>query len=133
MDNVFLFVGVASIAIGSYLKYEYNYKHISKISPKIAKSLIKRGAKLLDVRTRNEFKLGSVTRKDNGNIKTIAINIPGKELNDKTLRKNEFKKDDIIIVFCNSGTRARKAADKLIKLGYTNVYYIVETHLSLQE
>ena len=132
MDNVFLFVGVASIAISSYLKYEYNYKHISKISPKIAKSFIKCGAKLLDVRTNDEFKLGSVTRKDNNGDKTIAINIPGKELNDKTLPE-KFKKDDIIITFCNSGTRARKAADKLIKLGYTNVYYIVETHLSLQE
>lgn len=46
--------------------------------------------------------------------------------------KKGINKDDIIITFCNSGTRARKAADKMIKLGYKNTFYIVETYLSLQ-
>lgn len=134
MDNIFIFIGVISIGIGSYLKYEHKRNHSSKITPKIAKHFINCGGKLLDVRTKAEFKIGSVTRQDSeGKIQTIAINIPGKEINNKTLTDKNFKKDDIIITFCNSGTRARHAADKLIKLGYKNVFYIVETYLSLQK
>ena len=134
MDNLLLFVGTLTFGIGAYLKYEHSYKHASKITPKIAKHFIKCGAKVLDVRTEGEFNLGSVTRKNSeGKDETIAIHLPGKDINEDNLNDNGVNKDDIIIAFCNSGTRARQAADKMIKLGYTNVFYIVETYRSLQE
>jgi phage shock protein E len=133
MDNIFLVIGAVSIGIGGYLKYEHNYKHASKITPKVAKRLIACGGKVLDVRSKGEFNLGSVTRTKEGETKTIAIHIPGGEITEETLKKNGFEKSDTIIAFCNSGTRARKAADKLIKLGYVNTFYIVETYKSLQE
>lgn len=128
MDNIFLIFGVIFIGLGTYLKVEKNYKHASKITPEIAKHLIKCKAKVLDVRTKTEYELGTVTRNNNN----LAINIPGSNISDKTLEENGFNKDDIIITFCNSGTRARKAADKMIKLGYKNTFYIIETYVSLQ-
>lgn len=133
MDNLLLFVGTLTFGIGAYLKYEHSYKHSSKITPKVAKHFIDCKAKVIDVRTEGEFKLGSVTRTNSeGKVETIAIHLPGKDINENNLNKKGFNKDDIIIAFCNSGTRARQAADKMIKLGYKNVFYIVETYKSLQ-
>lgn len=133
MDNLLLFIGTITFGIGAYLKYEHSYEHSSKITPKIAKHFINCGAKVIDVRTEGEFNLGSVTRTNSqGKDETIAKNISGKNINQENLNKNGVNKDDIIIAFCNSGTRARQAADKMIKLGYKNVFYIVETYRSLQ-
>ena len=123
MDNIFLTFGIIIIGLGTYLKFEKKYKHSSKITPEIAKHLINCGAKVLDVRTETEYKLGTVKG---------AINIPGSNISENTVSNKDINKDNIIITFCNSGTRARKAADKMIKLGYKNTFYIVETYLSLQ-
>lgn len=128
MDKFFFGLAILSFGVGTYLRFENRYKHASKITPEIAKHLIKCKAKVLDVRTKTEYELGTVTRNNNN----LAINIPGSNISDKTLKEKGFNKDDIIITFCNSGTRARKAADKMIKLGYKNTFYIVETYLSLQ-
>ena len=132
MDNFFLIIGFLGIGIGSYLKYEHSFNIPSKITPKIANHLIDCGAKVLDVRTKSEP--GYVSRKDeNGELKQISKKIPGKELSEQSLKEKGFKKDDIIITYCNSGTRARKASENLSNMGYKNVYYIVETYLSLQK
>jgi phage shock protein E len=36
-----------------------------------------------------------------------------------------------ILVYCNTGQRARAATERLVALGYTNVRYISGSHLSL--
>jgi phage shock protein E len=36
-----------------------------------------------------------------------------------------------ILVYCNTGQRARAATEKLVAMGYTNVRYISGSHLSL--
>ena len=36
-----------------------------------------------------------------------------------------------ILVYCNTGQRARAATEKLVALGYTNVRYISGSHLSI--
>ena len=134
MDNFLLFMGSLSLGIGIYLKVEHNIKHPSKITPKIAKNFIKCKAKVIDVRTDFEYKAGTVVREnDKGVYENIAINIEGKDITEENLIKKEINKDDIIITFCNSGTRARQAADKITSFGYKNVFYIVETYLSLND
>lgn len=40
-------------------------------------------------------------------------------------------KDIAILVYCNTGHRARMATDKLHALGYVNARYISSSHLSL--
>ena len=67
---------------------------------------------LVDVRTESEYQVG--------HIKT-AKNIPLQNLD--VVAESTFKnKDDFIVVYCLSGSRSIKAAKKLIKKGYTEVY-----------
>lgn len=69
-------------------------------------------AKLVDVRTEGEYR---------------ARHIPGSILiTDMVLGENAPKllpdKEAVIIVHCQSGMRSRRAAHKLLSMGYTNVY-----------
>lgn len=66
---------------------------------------------ILDVRTPAEFAEKHIPN---------AINIPN-----ETIGTNEISalpdKDQLIMVYCRSGRRSKEAAEKLVKLGYTNV------------
>lgn len=79
-------------------------------------------AKVIDVRTVFEWEYGHYKN---------AINMPTSEINITNLSKNNISKTDYIIVYCNSGQRARKAADKIYNLGYKNVKYIVQPYTFL--
>lgn len=71
----------------------------------------KTGYVIVDVRTQEEY--------DQGHIPG-AISIPNETINDKKLA--ELKNlDQMILVYCRSGNRSRKAAKKLADIGYTNV------------
>ncbi len=85
------------------------------ISPDEGRVLVeKKGALLLDVRTREEFAAGHVTG---------AVNIPVQEL-DARLKELPEKKDQPIVVYCRSGARSAKAAKLLQQAGYTSVHDI---------
>lgn len=66
---------------------------------------------ILDVRTREEYEEGHIPN---------AICIPN-----ETIGNNEIKelpdKNQLILVYCRSGNRSKQAAEKLKKLGYTNI------------
>lgn len=66
---------------------------------------------ILDVRTKEEYNEGHIPN---------AICIPN-----ETIGNNEIKelpnKDQLILVYCRSGNRSKQAAEKLKKLGYTNI------------
>ena len=69
---------------------------------------------LLDVRTEMEYAGG---------------HIPGAMLlPNETIGTGEIpqlpRKDQLILVYCRSGNRSKQAADKLAKLGYTNIVEI---------
>lgn len=64
---------------------------------------------LLDVRTSAEY--------ETGHLKNV-INISYDQIDD--LFKED--KNKIIIVYCRSGVRAKKAATTLLKMGYKNIY-----------
>ena len=40
-------------------------------------------------------------------------------------------KDEPILIYCNTGQRARYASEKLQKIGFNNVYYIASSYLNL--
>ena len=66
---------------------------------------------ILDVRRPDEFAEGHIPNAINVANETIGTaEIP--ELPDK---------DQLIMVYCRSGRRSKEAADKLVKLGYTNI------------
>jgi len=66
---------------------------------------------ILDVRTVAEF-----------NEKHIpgAINIPNETIATDTIPELPDK-EQLILVYCRSGNRSKQAAEKLVKLGYTNI------------
>ncbi len=65
---------------------------------------------LLDVRTHDEFELGSIEG---------AINIP---LDDLRLRLEELPRDKRLIAFCGIGLRAHVACRMLVQCGFDNVF-----------
>ena len=67
---------------------------------------------IVDVRTLQEYKEGHVPG---------AVNIPNEEIAD-TEPELLSEKEDKILVYCRSGRISKEAADKLIKMGYSQVY-----------
>lgn len=76
------------------------------------KKMQKKGAILIDVRAKKEFEEGHLDG---------AINIPEYEFNYK-FRTLNISNNEIIVVYCSSGNRSKKACLKLKNMGYTNVY-----------
>ena len=69
------------------------------------------GYLILDVRTAGEYSEKHIPGAINGPNETIGNqDIP--ELPDK---------EQLILVYCRSGNRSKQAAEKLVKLGYTNI------------
>ena len=66
---------------------------------------------ILDVRTVEEYAGGHIPGAICVPNETIGSEMP-KELPDK---------DQLILVYCRSGNRSKQAAEKLVKLGYTNI------------
>ena len=89
-----------------------------------AKRLIKSGdiTQIVDIRTETEFKLGHYPD---------SIHLPVNEISEESVAE---KKLDLLagtVVYCNTGQRARVAANKLKKLGFKEVYYIDGLYTSL--
>ena len=66
---------------------------------------------ILDVRTQEEYAEGHIPGAICVPNETIGADMP-EELPDK---------EQLILVYCRSGNRSKKAAEKLVKIGYTNV------------
>jgi len=75
-----------------------------------ARELTARGAILLDVRTRDEFRAEHVAG---------ALNIPLQELAE---RKSELPKQRAVVVYCRSGRRSAEAAAMLRQSGFSHVH-----------
>ena len=102
----------------------YVYSGANLLSSEQAKELIKSGRiiKIIDVRTRFEYSLGHYPS---------AINVPIGSFSQGEIHKHNIGKKDGILVYCNTGERARHAADLLESYGYSNVFYISSTYLPL--
>ncbi len=66
---------------------------------------------ILDVRTESEFASGHIPG---------AILIPNETIGTEEIAQLPDK-DQLILVYCRSGNRSKQAADKLARLGYTNI------------
>jgi rhodanese-related sulfurtransferase len=76
-----------------------------------AKALVASGAKVVDVRTAQEFASGHVPG---------AINIPYEEVGKRTAEIGPPSTP--VVLYCRSGRRSAIAADSLKKAGYQNLY-----------
>ncbi len=66
---------------------------------------------IIDVRTNAEY--------NEGHLKE-SVNIPLDEI--ESITKKYSDKDSLLYLYCQSGTRSKEAVNKLIDLGYTNIY-----------
>lgn len=66
---------------------------------------------ILDVRRPDEYAAGHILN---------AINIPNENIGTDEISQLPDK-DQLIMVYCRSGRRSKEAAEKMVKLGYTNI------------
>ena len=66
---------------------------------------------ILDVRRPDEFAAGHIPN---------AINVPNESIGTSEISELPDK-NQLIMVYCRSGRRSKEAAEKLVKLGYTNI------------
>ena len=67
---------------------------------------------ILDVRTPEEFAEKHIPN---------AINVPNETIGTDDIAELPDK-DQLILVYCRSGNRSKQASEKLVALGYTNIY-----------
>jgi rhodanese-related sulfurtransferase len=79
-------------------------------------------AKILDVRTEKEFQENHIKNASNADIFASNFN--------KNITKLNKKKP--VFVYCKSGSRSKKATEKLVTLGFENSYELDEGFIEWQ-
>lgn len=121
---LYLYGGLIGILGGVVSLMQYAQSGKQRITISEAKSMIKSKMvdHVVDVRTRLEWNMGHYRG---------AKHVPRLALSQELLNKKKIKKNDVIIVYCNTGQRARMAAEHMKRLGYKKVYYISESYLKI--
>lgn len=70
-------------------------------------------AQLIDVRTREEFQQGHISKAKNINIQNAGL---------FAQEAGKLKKDQPVYVYCRSGARSRFATRKLRSMGFAQIY-----------
>ncbi len=91
-----------------YEQYEIDYESVKEILKNDTNAL------LIDVRSKQEYNEGHLNR---------SINIPIFEL-ERNIKYLNFNKKDVIILYCQSGVRSKRALKLLKKYGFENSYEI---------
>lgn len=100
-----------------YVLYKRQSRKVEEINYDDAKEILKNNpeAILIDVRSKDEYKEGCLPG---------AINIPVYDLEKCIKNDDVINIDQIIIVYCQSGFRSKKAMKILKANGYENCYEI---------
>ena len=98
----------------SALKGDGEARSFHQISQDQAKEMIEKedGHIIVDVRRQDEYDAGHIPG---------AVLIPNESIGTERPEKLTDL-DQIIMVYCRSGNRSKQAAEKLFRMGYTNVY-----------
>ncbi|MFT6814921.1 MAG: phage shock protein E [Sphingobacteriales bacterium] len=87
------------------------FKNLLGIGPKVNYSqLVKNGAIIVDVRSKEEFSGGHIKGSINTSVDTLKNNL------------NKLNKDKVIITCCASGMRSASAKSMLKSSGFNEVY-----------
>lgn len=123
MNNIyFLFIGIIILILLLHnlqkdneftAKYELNSVNINNLS-------FNNFDYILDVREIYEYKENNI---ENTYHIPLSLLEDGKKLNSFNSLRN-INKDSNILLFCNTGKRARKATNIILQQGYDNVYYM---------
>lgn len=111
---ILLFIVILSVLSGCRMNSNSSDISYTKITAEEAKDMIDEDNSIiiLDVRTEQEYKSGYIEG---------AILLPDNEILDKA-EEIITDKSATILLYCRSGRRSVLAADRLVELGYTNVY-----------
>lgn len=116
MKKVLILVFVMLLVSGCGNKEESKVE-VKSIVKSEAVEKIDNGAILIDVRSASEYASGHIDGAINIDVNSI-LNLKGElEYNNRNIAKTT-----VVILYCRSGNRSLQAANKLIELGYTNVY-----------
>lgn len=114
---------MGSIFVGVLFLVKYSMGGAQRISSRVARAMLKSNdiTKVIDVRTKTEYDIGHHPG---------SVHIPLGTLNAAAMKG--IRKDTGILVYCNTGQRARAGAELLRDLRYINVYYISGPYTSLK-
>ena len=84
---------------------------VSTVQPPQARSLIEDGARVIDVRTPEEFAAGHLAGARNIDVSAADFHA----------RVGELDQDATYVLYCRSGSRAGAAADMMADMGFTDV------------
>ena len=110
---LYIFLGLnvfAQKTIPEVLK-KFNKNSVPYISTSELK--LKKNILILDTREINEFEVSHLK-----NANFVGYNT----FNSKKIMQNYKNQNDTIVVYCSIGIRSEKIGEKLLKLGYKNVY-----------
>lgn len=91
--------------------YRTNFRQ-GQITIDEMKNKIKQGAIIIDVRSKQEYNEGHIQD---------AINIPDHEVNNN-IENIVRDKNQLVVLYCQSGSRSQNAYIKMLRKGYKNVY-----------
>ena len=100
------------IVLGGVVAAFLLLKRLTLVSPAAAREWLKKGARVIDVRSEEEFRGGHLPG---------AANIPLDRLRDEVSRLARSK-DQPLLLHCLSGTRSAMGKAMLKKMGYCHVY-----------
>ena len=100
------------IIIGGAVAAFLLLKRLTLVRPEAAREWLKKGARVLDVRSEREFRGGHLPG---------AVNIPLERLRDEVARLGPDKEQPLLL-HCLSGTRSGLGKGMLKKMGYRNVF-----------
>ena len=120
----YFYTGIAGALYTGFaaLRY-YSLSGTQLIGAGRAKKMIKSGEikHVVDVRSKFEWDFGHYPG---------AVHIPVGVISQDRLKV--FKKDDCILIYCNTGQRARVGAEKIASFGFKKVYYIDGLYSTIQ-
>ncbi len=91
------------------------------VGPEEVYAALGQGALVVDVRTPEEYRSGHIPG---------AVNLP---LDQIQAWAKDLPKDRPVYLYCRSGNRSQKAAEYLVKEGYTNLYNLEGGILAIQQ
>lgn len=117
-------LGIIFFSLFVYALNSYTYSGKQLVNIETAKQNIKNNKYdvVLDVRTKLEYDMGNYPN---------SVHIPSTSITKHNVEKYIPNKNSTILVYCNTGQRARYASELLENLGYKNVQYISGTYNGL--
>lgn len=116
-------VATATAVVVYLVIYAYSGKNLISTEQAVQNIKNNKYDVIMDVRTQIEYNLGNYQG---------SVNIPIDKIKEQSYIESNYPNKNIkILIYCNTGQRARQASETLNSFGYKNVDYIAGTYLGL--